>query len=143
MSLCDMLAFLPLSYAAVMDSRHRLIPDWSVCCIGLCALWKLYISPSNWSDCLVGGIGLGFLLLIASVTMDGIGGADVKLCAALGLLLGLSEMFTVLFLALILLVAVGTLRRAKSLPFAPFLWSAFLLVKVLPEFLSGVGFYAV
>ena len=75
------------------------------------------------------------------ITAGGIGGGDIKLTAACGIVLGFHRAFTGLFLALCLLavwhsvyVAAGKIRRKKretgkgqAYPLAPFLWIGMLV----------------
>lgn len=122
------LLLLPLAIAAAFDLRRRAIPDW--CCL-LTALAALPILPGRLLPALAGALGLALLLLLPALRTDGIGGGDIKLCAALGLSTGLCVGLEVLLLALALLLLFGALLRARSLPFAPFLFLASLFILLL------------
>ena len=112
--------FSALSLAAVMDMRTRTIPDWLVVLVALTSMLPL---------------------LLAGITIGGIGGGDVKLMGACGLVLGASQALTGLFLALCLLVlwhAAGNMGRKKNrkkqkeekeqaYPLVPFLFAGMLI----------------
>lgn len=128
------LFFLALSLAAVSDVRKRIIPDWIPCLVAAVSL----IPPGKPSM-------LGLLaclpLLIAGITTGGIGGGDVKLTAACGVVLGLRAAFIGLLAALLLMLiwhgvcmSMGKIRKKKSetgkeqaYPLVPFLWIGMLL----------------
>ena len=74
---------------------------------------------------------IGVPLWLTAAKGGGIGGGDVKLCAALGALLGLEKMLFLLILALLSLTASGKLRKKRRLPFAPFVWGAFYILLVV------------
>lgn len=87
------------------------------------------------------GVFAGLPLLLAGITIGGIGGGDVKLMGACGLVLGASQALTGLFLALCLLVlwhAAGGMGRKKNrkkqkeekeqaYPLVPFLFAGMLI----------------
>ena len=102
--------FSALSLAAVMDMRTRTIPDWLVVLVALTSML-----PPEQPNLL--GVFAGLPLLLAGITIGGIGGGDVKLMGVCGLVLGASQAFTGLFLALCLLVlwhAAGGMGRKKN-----------------------------
>lgn len=86
-----------LFLAAVMDMRTRTIPDWLVVLVALTSML-----PPGQPNLL--GVFAGLPLLLAGITIGGIGGGDVKLMGVCGLVLGASQALTGLFLALCLLV---------------------------------------
>ena len=87
--------FSALSLAAVMDMRTRTIPDWLVVLVALTSM----LPPGQPN--LLGGLA-GLPLLLAGITIGGIGGGDVKLMGACGLVLGAGHALMGLFLALCL-----------------------------------------
>ena len=89
--------FSALFLAAVMDMRTRTIPDWLVVLVALTSML-----PPGQPNLL--GVFAGLQLLLAGITIGGIGGGDVKLMGVCGLVLGASQALTGLFLALCLLV---------------------------------------
>ena len=106
-----------------MDLKRREIPDWVSG--GIAALSLIHARP----ECLLGLIPALFFL--AAAVRGGLGGGDVKLAAACGLVLGLPAalMGTILGLLLQLLFHLGVLcvlplfkRQVWSeYPMAPFL----------------------
>ena len=102
--------FSALFLAAVMDMRTRTIPDWLVVLVALTSML-----PPGQPNLL--GVLAGLPLLLAGITIGGIGGGDVKLMGACGLVLGAGHALMGLFLALCLLVlwhAAGNMGRKKN-----------------------------
>lgn len=129
MTVFDYLALIPLTFAAVQDYRRRIIPDWTVGLVFLCAVLKLVIFPDNRLDALLSCLFFGTVTLILG------SGGDGKLCAALGLLLGFADCLGVLILSLSGLIAYGLTQNAKSCPFAPYVLVAYLSLLILPTLL--------
>lgn len=93
-----------------MDMRTRTIPDWLVVLVALTSML-----PPGQPNLL--GVFAGLPLLLAGITIGGIGGGDVKLMGVCGLVLGASQALTGLFLALCLLVlwhAAGGMGRKRT-----------------------------
>lgn len=130
MGIGGFLSFFPLSFAALWDFRHRIIPDWTVFLIFSCAVLNFALGQMPLLPSVFGVTAVGIPLLITASREDGIGGGDVKLCAALAALLGIEKMLLLLILALLSLTVSGKLRKKKSLPFAPFVWGAFYILLV-------------
>ena len=102
--------FSALFLAVVLDMRTRTIPDWLVVLVALTSML-----PPGQPNLL--GVFAGLPLLLAGITIGGIGGGDVKLMGVCGLVLGASQALTGLFLALCLLVlwhAAGGMGRKKN-----------------------------
>jgi len=77
------------SLAAVLDLRFRRIPNWltgSVCAAGL-VLNAWYAGPNGLLLALAGGL-LGLAILLPFYAIRAIGAGDVKLLAAIGMLIG-------------------------------------------------------
>lgn len=126
--------FLALSLAAASDLRSRTIPDWMFCLIAAASL----ITPGQpcWT-----GMAACLPFLAAGIMAGGIGGGDIKLTAACGVVLGLRRTFAGMFLALCLLLvwhgtcrAAGKIRkkdtetgRGQAYPLVPFLWAGMLI----------------
>lgn len=116
------------------DIVKREIPDQISLTLALTAL--VAFKPIN-----LLGVFAALPLLIAAVTVDGMGGGDVKLTAAAGLTLGLMPgMVGVIFglTAMLFFYAVGKIIRkaqgevmGKSLPLAPFLSLGFIAAYLL------------
>lgn len=110
-----------LFVAAVRDAKTRKVPNAFPVLIALCSLIPGEgIHPAGILACVP--------FLLAGVTCGGIGGADVKTAAALGIALGFRKTFGGLILGLLLLVAVhGVLgafgRRERAYPLLPFLFA--------------------
>lgn len=130
----QILFFLFLSLAAVSDLKSRNIPDWMPCLIAVSGL----LPPGQLH---IAGLLVCLPLFIAGITAGGIGGGDIKVTAACGVVLGLDRAFTGLFLALCLLVVWHGVRmdaekirgkkretgKGQAYPFVPFLWTGMLV----------------
>lgn len=117
---------LLLSYASITDIKIREIPD--TVCMLIAVIGIAYV-PYNFV-----GIMSSLPLLIAAITCGGIGGGDIKLMSACGMILGLTKSIIMLILGLIsmLIYYVGCCmfskkERPKSLPLAPFLSIGFII----------------
>lgn len=138
MYLSSLLALIPLSYAAVVDCRHRIIPNTAVALIALCALSGVAVSERSVRGILMGGIGMGaFLLLAASAARCELGGGDFKLSVALGMLFGFGTALSMFTGALVLMLVYGKLKRVETTPFAPFLFLS-VVVYLLFHYSEGV-----
>lgn len=119
-----------LCAASVFDLRRRIIPDTINLAIAATSL--LCFSPVN-----LWGITVAVPFLLAAVFCNGMGGGDIKLMAACGLVLGLPKglLATVVGLTLLLLYAaahrivckVRGREAVKAFPLAPFLSAGCLL----------------
>ena len=76
--------FMALFSAAVIDLQKRIVPNWMVCLVALISI----VPPGR--PCLM-GILAALPLFLAGITIGGIGGGDVKLVGACGLVLGLYQ----------------------------------------------------
>lgn len=128
------LFFAALSLAAVLDIRKRIVPDWIPCLMA-----GISLIPPGQPDFL--GMLACLPLLIAGITAGGIGGGDVKLTAACGMVLGFAGTFTGLLAALCLLlvwhgVCAGAGKiiknetktgKEQAYPLVPFLWIGMFL----------------
>ena len=129
----QILFFLFLSLAAVSDLKSRNIPDWMPCLITVSGL----LPPGQLH---MAGLLVCLPLFIVGITAGGIGGGDIKLTAACGVVLGFDRAFTGLFLALFLLAVWHGMRLAaekirgkkretgkgQAYPLVPFLWIGML-----------------
>jgi len=127
------LSFL-LMAAGYTDIKRRVIPDIICLLIVLISLLKF-----NFINLL--GIGISIPFLIAAVLVENsIGGGDIKLTAAIGIVLGfwkgiygliLGLSFLVLFYLLIVLkskVMKKQVARNLPMPLAPFLGIGFMII---------------
>lgn len=118
----EFLTIFPLLAAGWADHRSRTIPD--LCWVGLLILGLF--SPHSPLYGLLSAVALGGLLLLGGVCIGGIGGGDIKLCAALAVCVGFLQSVELLLLSLLLLYLFGRIARKHALPFAPFLCVSYL-----------------
>ena len=115
-----------LLVCAVRDARTRTIPNaFPLAVAAGCLIPPMEMHP--------GGILAALPLFVAALTCGGVGGGDVKVVAALGLVFGLNKAFWILTLALVLMVAWNALmrlfkRNGRAYPFVPFLFAAALIM---------------
>ncbi|WP_308123580.1 prepilin peptidase [Modestobacter marinus] len=146
-------AFLVLATAAVLlavvDARHRLLPDRVVLptlAAGTVLLACAAAATGDWPALLRALLGAaamfaGFLVL-AVLSPSGLGMGDVKLAAVLGLYLGwlgwtplltgALAAFAVQAVAVLVLLAAGRVRRDGDLPFGPAMLAGAALGMALP-----------
>ncbi len=115
---------------ALVDLRHRLVPDAMVIPAVLVALAaQLAASPGALVGALIGGVfGLAPFLATALVKPGGMGGGDVKLAGLVGLTLGFPQVMWGLTVAVMaggivsfLLLLSREWELGDHLPYAPFL----------------------
>ena len=119
--------FAALTYAAVQDIRTKEVGDYIHVIIAVTAL--ISFDRANLPAMLIGAVVTALPLFIAGVAKRGsIGGADIKLMAASGLILGAVGGIIALIIGLFLGVgctyAYRKLKKAdmkRSFPFVPFL----------------------
>lgn len=98
------LFFLVLSLAAVSDIRKRIIPDWMPLFVAGASLLPpepVYLT----------GLLVALPLLFAGITVGGIGGGDIKLTGACGLVLGVERTLAGFLIALSLLLMFHAARQ--------------------------------
>lgn len=98
------LFFLVLSLAAVSDIRKRMIPDWMpllIAGVSLLPTEPVYLT----------GLLVALPLLVAGITAGGIGGGDIKLTGACGLVLGFERTLAGLLMALCFLLLFHAVRQ--------------------------------
>ena len=98
------LFFVLLSLAAVSDIRKRIIPDWMPIFIAGVSL----IPPE---PVYLAGLFLVLPLFFAGITIGGVGGGDIKLTGACGLVLGFERTLAGLLMALSLLLLFHAARQ--------------------------------
>lgn len=126
-----LMALGPLAAAAWWDLRVRQIPDACVFLLAACGAWNLALGGRPPWYGLAGLLLLGGpLLLFGMFSPSSMGGGDIKLCAALGLLLGPLAGAFLLSAALLAGAAYGAVRRVKRLPLAPFVLPFYLLILI-------------
>lgn len=128
-----LLALLPLAWAAWCDAKTRTVPNATVSLLLLCGLGRVLLCEITPQAALCGFFLLGTPLLVAALFLGGgnaIGRGDVKLCAAVGGLLGAVNGWLAVATALFLLACVTLVWQKKALPMAPFLLPAYLLIYI-------------
>ena len=120
--------FSALLTLAVIDARTMEIPFGINVFIFILGLVRLFTDLNNWPLYLIGFAAVsGFFLLVYLITGGrGIGGGDIKLMAAAGLLLGWTSILLSLMIAAIVATVVHLIRMAivkagKMLAFGPYL----------------------
>lgn len=141
-SILGAILFVPylLCFAAAVytDIRTLTIPDWIPLTLLGVGVLKLVFSFS-WESLissLAGLVGIGLLLLIPTLFVDGIGGGDIKLCAAAAYVIGLRRAVPALIISLVLAILYALLfkrgkGKALELPLAPFLFIGHVIAYLL------------
>jgi leader peptidase (prepilin peptidase)/N-methyltransferase len=122
------LCVIPLLWAAFMDWKKRIIPDWTWISILLIGGISAFLFPEPAPAQRIAGFLLpGVCLLFLSVKYGGVGGGDVKLTAALGFCFGLNTLAAILFFSLPPALVYGLATRQRSIPLAVFLCIGFFM----------------
>ncbi|WP_312943080.1 MULTISPECIES: A24 family peptidase [Bacillota] len=119
-----------LCAASVTDLTKCIVPNWL--CLGIAGVSIIGFTPVK-----LLGILIALPFLLAAVFFGGMGGGDIKLMAACGLVLGLSKGLLAAMSGLSLLLLYAALYRIvcrvqrrevkKAFPLAPFLSAGCLL----------------
>ena len=119
-------SFIVLLIAAVKDLRDRIIPNWMSILIA-----SLSISLPE-GPALVGAL-VAVPLFMAGLLWGGIGGGDIKLVAALGLVFGFWTSLYGLVIALVVMMVYHLMRKLLKkrmdcyYPMVPFLFIGWLV----------------
>ena len=121
---------------AIGDAKYRIIPDELVVLTAIAAIGFVNYN-GGWKDCLIGaGAGFALMGLIALIgrlmyRRSGAGGGDLKLFAALGLVLGLYGIITVFILMAfisaahyVFLIVRKKLKKDGTMPLVPYITAA-------------------
>jgi leader peptidase (prepilin peptidase)/N-methyltransferase len=121
---------LLLCAASVTDLTKRIVPNWL--CLGIAGISVIGFTPVK-----LLGILIALPFLLAAVFLGGVGGGDIKLMAACGLVLGLPKGLLAAMAGLSLLLIYVVIYRIvckvqrrgakKAFPLAPFLSAGCLL----------------
>ncbi|TWT26265.1 A24 family peptidase [Planomicrobium sp. CPCC 101110] len=112
----------------VSDIAYMLIPDRVLLpFVAILLVLRFVIPLDSWWDSLLGAVvGFSLLLLIAVLSKGGMGGGDVKLFFAIGLVVGTMGTFMTLFFASLIGAVVGIIQlrvtkqgRKTPIPFGP------------------------
>ncbi|WP_235811169.1 prepilin peptidase [Syntrophomonas wolfei] len=123
-----LLCAIPLLWAALMDWKKRIIPDWTWISILLIGGVSAFLLPYPTPAQRIAGFLLpGICLLLLAVKYGGVGGGDVKLAAALGFCFGLNALAAILFFALPPACVYAKATRQRSVPLAVFLCIGFFI----------------
>lgn len=121
----------------VSDMTYMLIPDKILLFFTpFLIIARIFAPLDPWWDSVLGAvIGFGLLLLIAVISKGGMGGGDIKLFFAIGLVLGTMNTLLTLFLASVIGMIVGLIvlkvrgqGRKTPLPFGPSIALAAIIV---------------
>ena len=128
--------------AATSDLRTREVPDWIPLAILACAVMATLFgwSQVRWSG-LIAGLLLGLVCSVALFYLGGVGGADVKLVAALGAAVGPISLLCMLFwtaLAGGLLALTAKFRGKSEFAYVPAIAAGLLIQTLWPEGLRCV-----
>lgn len=137
---CEMLALCCIAGFAAYDLRRKRVPDRALaffCPIALMAPlasslpWQGWQAPLSTLAFSSAGAATGFFTLLAAAMASkesaGIGGGDIKLAAAIGVIYGPYRMLAILLVSSTLASVTALIlcrkqtNRALSLPFVPFL----------------------
>lgn len=121
--------FSILLVISLIDLRHYIIPNGLVVAIIALGLIHLILNYERWLDYVIGFFAVSVvLLLMAIITRGSMGGGDIKLMAAAGLLLGWELILLALMIGSIIgsvvgltLMAMKIITRKQMIPFGPFL----------------------
>jgi prepilin peptidase CpaA len=128
--------------ATIFDLRTREVPDWIALAILTCAVLA---TSFGWSEIrwpgLITGLLLGCACSAAVFYLGGLGGADVKLIAALGAIVGPISLLCVLFwtaLAGGLIALFAKFLGKRDFAYVPAIAAGFLIQTLWPEGLRNV-----
>ena len=128
--------------ATIFDLRTREVPDWIALAILTCAVLA---TAFGWGEVqwpgLIAGLLLGLACSAAVFYLGGLGGADVKLVAALGAAVGPVSLLCVLFWTAIaggLLALAAKSRGKRDFAYVPAIAAGLLIQTLWPEGLRSV-----
>lgn len=119
---------LPLIWAAIMDYRKRIIPDWAWIALLLIGGASAFLLPYPAPAQRIAGFLLpGTCLFLLAMKYGGVGGGDIKLTTAMGFCFGLHGLAAILFFALLPACIYAKATRQRSVPLAVFLCIGFFV----------------
>lgn len=133
-----------LIYLSAVDIKLQMAPDWGAYVTAALSLPSVayHVIKHNYGGLIEMGFGLLLcflpLLIAAMISHGGIGGADIKLMSAAGLLLGIHRAFLALVIGLLIFVIVNAIRiktgkveRKQKTALIPFLTVGIVLAAVI------------
>lgn len=129
--IASILCYAVLLCMAISDIRTRHIPDSLILLLLAFGILGICARAGSLFSAFLSLLFVGIPMLILSVRMgDGIGGGDVKMCAATAFCFGAEPVLWIICITLILMVCICKLLRKQALPMAPYfaLCSLFLLI---------------
>lgn len=141
----EMLLLTPLLiYLSAVDIKLQMAPDWGAYVTAALSLPSVayYVVKHDYSGLIAMGFGLLLcflpMLIAAMVSNGGLGGADIKLMASAGLLLGIHRAFLALVIGLLCFVIVNAIKvkagkaeRKQKMALIPFLTVGIILAAVI------------
>lgn len=115
---------------AMIDLEHQIIPDSLNLGIVVIAVTQMILVVGTSPISRIAGliIGGGFFLLISVITNGSMGGGDIKLMGALGLVFGIKHILLIILLSFVLgsiislgLMALKFVSRKDAIAFGPFI----------------------
>ncbi len=133
--------FSILVVVSLIDYSHQIIPNGLVIALLILGLIHLAFNLDQWLTYLIGFFAVSLILfIIAIITRGNMGGGDIKLMAAAGLLIGWKYILLALMLASILgsvigltLMALKVITRKQMIPFGPFLSAGIFIAALYGE----------
>ncbi|MCL6457811.1 MAG: prepilin peptidase [Gorillibacterium sp.] len=123
-----LLCAVPLLWAAIMDLKKRIIPDWTWIAVLLISGASALLLPAPTLTQRIAGFLLpGLCLLFLALKYGGVGGGDIKLTAAMGFCFGLNALAFILFFALPPACMYAKVTKQRSVPLAVFLCVGFFV----------------
>lgn len=117
-----------LVYAGAVDIRTLEIPVRVNIYIALLGLINLFFNRGNYLSCILGAVSVSglFLIIYFATKGRGIGGGDIKLMAAAGLLLGIGKILIAALAGAVLCAAVQLFfiknkEKGRVFAFGPYL----------------------
>lgn len=127
--------------ATIEDLKTLEIPNRIPVCLLFIGVLKILAQPDTLLQAVVGLIGIGLLLFLPDIFVEGIGGGDIKLSAAAAFVIGFERSLIALILSFVPAVIYGLLRKkgrrgqtqdfAQRFALAPFLAAGFSLAYFL------------
>lgn len=128
---------------AIADIKYRIVPDQLIMLLAVSAFGFIPFH-NHWTDCIFGAlIGFGVMFLVAFIgklayKKEAMGGGDIKLFAALGLVLGACGIIGVFIMSTIMsathfviLMIMKKIKKDDTMPMVPYIAAAAAIYLVL------------